>query len=95
MWRPFDARLVLAGLQVGSIIIRNKDSMHAAAVAFGDAITADHSIINEDDKSRTDDRVACVIMDRGTTFTMGYPSKHKSATETRVAFQRYLGAANP
>ena len=30
---------------------------------FGDAITADRSIINKDDASRTDDRVACVIMD--------------------------------
>ncbi len=35
---------------------------------FANALTADHAIINEDDKSREEDRVALVILDRATQW---------------------------
>lgn len=41
---------------------------------FGDAITADHKILNEDDESRTQYQCACIIKDRYTHFIGGYPS---------------------
>jgi len=59
--------------------------------AFGDALTADHAIINEDDKSRSNDRVALVIQDRKTHWLQAYPFKTKSAKDTVLGFQRFMG----
>ena len=58
---------------------------------FGDAITADHKILNEDDESRDHDRVACVIQDRATYWLQAYAAGNKSGAETKKAFQKFLG----
>ena len=58
---------------------------------FGDLITADHKIINEDDQSKEGDRAVCVIQDQFTYWLQAYPSKTKSAKETMEAFQDFLG----
>ena len=44
---------------------------------FGDAITADHEILNEDDESRKRDRVALIVLDRFTKWLQGYPAPSK------------------
>ena len=59
--------------------------------AWGDAITADHKILNEDDQSRDHDRMACIILDRFTQWLQGYSAPSKSAAETRKAFRKFLG----
>ena len=59
--------------------------------AFADAITADHAIINEDDQSRDEDRVACVIQDQYTHWLQSFASHSKSAEETNKALRRFLG----
>ena len=58
---------------------------------FGDAITADHKILNEDEASRDEDKVACIIQDKATYFIGAYPSKSKSTRHTKKSFQRFLG----
>ena len=58
---------------------------------FADAITADHAILNEDDKSRTHDKVALVIQDRYSLWLQGYAAKTKNAADTLKGFQRFLG----
>ena len=60
-------------------------------VNFADAITADHAILNEDDKSRTEDRTALVILDRATQWLQSYGAPTKSTPDTKVAFRRFLG----
>ena len=60
-------------------------------VNFGDAITADHKILNEEDQSREEDRVACVIQDRATSWLQAYPAPKKDTKETMKAFERFLG----
>ena len=40
--------------------------------AFADSITADHKVLNEDDESRSRDRVALVIMDRFTCWLQAF-----------------------
>ena len=60
-------------------------------VNFADAITADHAVLNEDDKSRTEDRNACVILDRATQWLQSYGAPTKSTPDTKVAFRRFLG----
>ena len=60
-------------------------------VEFADAVTADHTIINEEDQSRAEDQVALVITDRATGWEQGYPSKGHTAEETIRAFQHFLG----
>jgi hypothetical protein len=58
---------------------------------FGDAITGDHKIINEDDASRDHDKTACIIQDRPTNWLQAYAAQHKSAAETKKAVERFLG----
>ena len=58
---------------------------------WADAITADHKILNEEDASREEDRIALIILDRFTSWLQAYACQHKSADETYAAFQRFLG----
>ena len=51
-------------------------------VLFGDSLTADHAIINEDDMSRAQDRAALVVQDRATRWIQSYPARSKSAEQT-------------
>ena len=61
--------------------VRGKpDDLHIPGT-FADAITADHNFLNEDDASRTHDRVAMIVLDRLTPWLQGYPCKTKSSDE--------------
>ena len=59
--------------------------------AFADSVTADHKVLTEDSKARHDQRMALIIADRHTGWTQSYPAPTKSAAETKLAFQRFLG----
>jgi len=59
--------------------------------AFGDSVTADHAILNEDDASRDHDKIAFVIQDRKTLWLQGYPAPTKNTDDTKAAFQRFFG----
>ncbi|MDP7647377.1 MAG: DNA (cytosine-5-)-methyltransferase, partial [Candidatus Woesearchaeota archaeon] len=58
---------------------------------FGDAITSDHKIINEDDESRDHDKIAQVTQDKATSWLQSYASETKATAEVKKAFQRFLG----
>jgi len=58
---------------------------------FGDAVTCDHKIPNEDDKSRKNDRTAFVVYDRATKWLQSYAARTKSAKHTKRALQRFFG----
>jgi DNA (cytosine-5)-methyltransferase 1 len=74
---------------------RSKDERECDAlpepVVFGDSGTLDHKIINEDDKSKSEDRAVCVILDRATYWLQAYADKHKSAEATIKALQQFYG----
>ena len=57
---------------------------------FGDAITCDHKILNEDQEDAEEQHNIFVILDRYTQFLQAYAAKQKSAEETKKAFQRYF-----
>ena len=62
------------------------------ATCFGDRLTVDHKIMNEENKSVGDeDLVACVIQDAYTDWLQAYPCKSKSAADTLRSFQESLG----
>ena len=58
---------------------------------FADAITADHKILNEDDESRMNDRVALIIVDRYTRWMQGFAAQSKEHSEIVRDLQRFLG----
>ena len=58
---------------------------------FADAVTADHKILNDDDKSREHDRVALIVMDRFTRWLQGYAANSKASDEVVRDMQRFLG----
>ena len=58
---------------------------------FGDALTADHAILNEEDESRNADRAALVVKDRHSNWTQGYAAKTKDTHDSKDGFQRFLG----
>ena len=57
---------------------------------FGDAVTCDHKILNEDQEDRENDRNIFVILDRFTQFIQAYAAPTKSAVETMKAFQNFF-----
>ena len=58
---------------------------------FADSLTADQTIINENDASRESDRVALIILDRYSRWLQGYASKQKTAAECEKFFKRFVG----
>jgi len=48
--------------------------------AWGRSITADHKILNEDDASRSEDRVALIILDRFTRWLQGFVRANPKTT---------------
>ena len=58
---------------------------------FADAITCDHKILNENDASRSSDRLAMVVFDRFTQWLQGYPSKTKTADECEIYLKEVVG----
>ena len=58
---------------------------------FADAITTDDKVLNENDKSRSSDRLAMVVLDRFTQWLQGYPSKTKTADECAIYLKYFVG----
>ena len=58
---------------------------------FGDAITADHKVLNDDDKTRDGDKLALVIQDSFTHWLQSFPCKTKDAKECARCFKRFWG----
>lgn len=62
------------------------------AMKFGDRITADHAVMNDDNKSAEDEALnACVIQDGFSNWLQSYPCKTKGAADTLRSFQKFLG----
>ena len=62
------------------------------AKVFGDLITADHIVLgSETDFSRHGDTAALVCQDFSTTWIAGYPAPAKSAAESTVSLQHFIG----
>ena len=58
---------------------------------WADALTADHKILNDGDKSREQDKTACIIQDRATHWLQGYTAPTKNTADTKRAFRKFLG----
>ena len=62
------------------------------AEQFGDRVTADHAIMNDENISAEDENlVACIIQDGAIDWLQGYACKTKGAANTLWCFQRFLG----
>ena len=58
---------------------------------FGDLITADLEILNEDDSRRESDRVALIVLDRFSRWLQGYACKGKTSSECEKFLKRFVG----
>ena len=65
--------------------------VHDEPKEFGDSITADHAILNEETQSGDANKVALVVHDRATSWQQAFPAKNKSAGETMTHLQRFMG----
>ena len=61
-----------------------------APTRFGEAITADHKILNKLDESRDHDRAALIVQDKATYWLQGHPAASKNGKETKKAFNSFL-----
>ena len=61
------------------------------AEKFGDVITANHEVLNEEGESRNNDRYAVVVQDLATQWIQSYPSKTKTSQETEKSLRKFLG----
>ena len=57
---------------------------------FGDLITADHKVLNENCESRNNHRYAVVVQDLATQWIQAYPCKTKTSQETKISLQKFL-----
>ena len=57
------------------------------AQKFGDLITADHKVLNEEGESRDDHRYAVVVQDLAAQSVQSYPCKTKTSHETERSVQ--------
>ena len=74
---------------------RANNHIHRAE-KFGDLITADHKIINEEGESRNNHPYAIVVQDLATQWIQSYPCKTKTSPETVRISQKCLHpAASP
>ena len=64
---------------------RNGDAVPQAE-KFGDSITADQKILNEEGVSRNNDQYALVVQDVATRWTQSYPCKTKNFSGDGEAF---------
>ena len=53
-------------------------------------MTADHKVLNEDDESRDQDRLALIIQDAATYWLQGVPVQNKTHQAAMHALQRYM-----
>ena len=61
------------------------------ATEFGDLITADHKVLNEEGESRNNHRYAVVVQDLATQWIQSYPCKTKTSQETERSLRKFLG----
>ena len=54
---------------------------------FGDLITADHTVLNEESESRNHHRYAGVVQDLATQWIQSYPCKTKTSQETKRVYE--------
>ena len=57
---------------------------------FGDLISADHKVLNENCDSRNNHRYAIVVQDLDTQWIQSYPCKTKTSQETQRSLQKFL-----
>ena len=57
---------------------------------FGDLITADHNVLNEESESRNSHRYAVVVQDLVTQWIQSDPCKTKSSQETEKSLKTFL-----
>ena len=57
---------------------------------FGEGLTADHMILDQQDASRKGHRVSLTIYDKHSEWLEGHPCKEKSGAETRTCFEYFL-----
>ena len=60
------------------------------AEKFGDLITADHKVLNEDGESRDNHRYAVVVQDLATQWIQIYPCKTMTSQETEKSLSKFL-----
>ena len=60
------------------------------AEKFGDVITADHKVLNEEGESRNNHRYAVVVQDLATQWSQSYPCKQKRSQVTEQSSQKFL-----
>ena len=60
------------------------------AEKFGDLITADHKVLNEEGESRNSHRYAVVVQDLATQWIQSYPCKTKTSQETEKSLRTFL-----
>ena len=60
------------------------------AEKFGDLITADHKVLNDNCESRNNHRYAVVVQDLATQWIQAYPCKTKTSQETQRSLQKFL-----
>ena len=59
--------------------------------AFGDEVTCDHKVLNQNDAGRESERYAVVMQDNYTYWLQAYPVTSKSGPETLKCFQQFFG----
>ena len=57
---------------------------------FGDLITADHKVLNEEGGSRNNHRYAVVVQDLATQWIHSWPYKTKTSQETQKNLMKFL-----
>ena len=60
------------------------------AEKFGDLITADHNVLNEQGESRNNHRYVVVVQDRATQWIQSNPCKTKTSQETEKSSLKFL-----
>ena len=57
---------------------------------FGDLITADHKVLNEESESRNNHRYAVVVQDLATQWIQSYRCKTKTLQETEMSLRKFF-----
>ena len=69
---------------------RTGEASTPRAEKFGDLMTADHKILNEECESRNNHRYAVVVQDLATQWIHSYPCKIKTSQETEKSLRKFL-----
>ena len=58
--------------------------------SFGDLMTADHKVLNEEGESRNNHQYAVVVQDPATQWIQSYPCKTETSQETEESSRKFL-----